>query len=110
MTTTEKEDKTYNGWTNYETWNVALWIGNEQGSQDFWQERARQAYDAAQADKYFTKAERAKLDLAEILKEDLSENTPTVTGFYADLLNAALSEVNHYEIVSHWIDEIEADT
>tara|TARA_Y100001963_G_C6680202_1_gene399469 strand:+ start:756 stop:992 length:237 start_codon:yes stop_codon:yes gene_type:complete len=19
----------YNGWTNYETWNVALWIGNE---------------------------------------------------------------------------------
>ena len=22
-------DTTYNGWTNYETWNVALWIGNE---------------------------------------------------------------------------------
>ena len=21
--------KTYNGWTNYETWNVALWIDNE---------------------------------------------------------------------------------
>ena len=25
------ENKGYNGWTNYETWNVALWIGNEQG-------------------------------------------------------------------------------
>jgi hypothetical protein len=28
---TDLTNRTYNGWTNYETWNVVLWIENAEG-------------------------------------------------------------------------------
>ena len=28
------EDKTYNGWKNYETWNVVLWLFNDESIHD----------------------------------------------------------------------------
>ena len=34
---------TYNGWANYETWNVALWIDNEQGTYEEARDMARRA-------------------------------------------------------------------
>ena len=37
----------YNGWTNYETWNVNLWLNNDQGTYDFIVELAKQYADDA---------------------------------------------------------------
>ncbi len=37
-------DNTYNGWTNYETWNVALWLGNDEGLYNLARGWARHGY------------------------------------------------------------------
>ena len=100
--------KNYNGWTNYETWLVKLWIDNDEGSQNYWQESARAMHNAALPDETFTQSERAALDLMNDLKsehEQIAEQAGVPnTGFVADLFNAAMSEVNWHEIAASLIE------
>jgi len=42
---TNLTDRTYNGWTNYETWNVVLWIENDPSIQDYIQEHEVCCYE-----------------------------------------------------------------
>ncbi len=102
------EEKKYNGWTNYETWNIALWLGNDEGSSNYWMDVAKETLNNAIADKTFSKIENAKLTLMQMLKDEIGDNNPLIdsANMYSDLLNAAISEVNFYEIASHYIDDI----
>ena len=100
------EKTTYNGWTNYETWNVALWMDNEQGMQEYWRDRALNWLAISVADKVFTKEERATLDLADEIREKFNDGMPDLgASTYADLLNSAMSEVNWYEIAKRLIED-----
>src|SRR5690349_15289419 len=110
------ENKTYNGWTNYETWNVKLWMDNDQGSYTYYTDLAPEVWDESEAEKSFTRAELAALDLADRLKDEyeegmvsLLERSKATASVWADLLGAALSEVNWYEIAEHYIDEVDKD-
>ena len=103
----------YNGWTNYETWVVSLWMDNEQPTQEYWAEKAREALlkanDTPSANyrmtgvEPFTVEERAALALDDILKEEHESALPELEGFASDLLSAAMSEVNWHEIATHLV-------
>jgi hypothetical protein len=106
------EDKKYNGWTNYETWVVNLWMSNDQGSDEYYRELAQETYNRADSEKSFTRDEVAIRNLADTLEGEFDERQSElvgVTGVFADLLNAAISEVNWHEIAEHYIADVDQD-
>ncbi len=111
-TNTEKEQQ-YNGWTNYETWAVALWIDNDQGSQSYWREEAeRQAQEAANCemvqDAVWTEANAARFNLADQLKDEITDASPEMeASLYTDLLQAALATVNWSEIAENLLSSLD---
>lgn len=104
-------DREYNGWTNYETWLVNLWMDNEEGSQAFFIERAEEIYGEAAEKPHFTRAEVAAQRFADWLKEWHEDNRPEMPtcGVFYDLLSGALSEVNWDEIAKHYIQAVEEE-
>jgi hypothetical protein len=80
----------YNGWPSYETWLVALWLGNDPETEALVQglvAAAESPYDAAQALK--------------ALVEELSPLGET-SGLHTDLLTAALSHVDWHAVAQHF--------
>jgi len=96
-------DEKYNGWTNYETWNVKLWMDNDEGSYRYWQDIAEELWEDVEKDKddFCTQMSRR-------LKDEHEENMPELQGTYADLLGAAMSVVDWYEIAESFVDELPA--
>lgn len=107
------EDAKYNGWTNYETWNCALWLDNDQGSHEYWTEVAQECYDEAEKDDTFTRKENATFALADRLKEQHEEAAEEwmsdQASFFADMVNASLSAVNWHEIAAHYLENVEEE-
>jgi len=81
-------DKTYNGWTNSETWLVNLWIGD--------------LLAEMQDD-----GEEVSADYVEQLVDEMvsAATEEDANGLVTDLLYGAVREINFHEIASHYQDE-----
>ena len=76
----------------------------------FCRDRARAAWvEAEHGGNPFVdlREDRAAILLASWLKDETEGGTPALLGFYADVLNAAISEVNWNEIATNWVEEID---
>lgn len=98
MTTT---DTTYNGWANYPTWAVNLWLSNDEG-----------LYRNAQqlvSDWATSSDDRHTIELADDFKTWVRDGlAPDLeASFAADLLGYALDQVDWMEIANAWIEDAE---
>ena len=95
---------TYNGWSNYETWNCNLWLDNDNYFNSVCNQKALDL-----ANDVVTKDESIYIlsnFIKEILDENMPENKPSV---YSDLLQSAISNINFYEIAEHFIKSARND-
>lgn len=95
-----KKDNTYNGWTNYETWNVALWYSNTQAYEYLITRKAKDFKDIYNEDESI----RRLAQWIECLVDD--EKPRMSNSLYSDILNTALNEVNYKEIATYYVDQL----
>jgi len=86
------ERREYNGWTNYETWLVNMWFGD--------------CFAAMQEDTGNMSADALEDFVMEMLE---SEGNIPQYGFAADIMNAALREVDWDELAEHYAVEDEEE-
>ena len=111
------EDKTYNGWKNYETWCVNLWISNEEPL--YREALAKAEYAVTYADGHpnvsagiWTTEQTERFVLADDLKDWVSDELSPDLGasMASDLYRAALSEVDWEEIADSWLEQVDRES
>lgn len=101
------EDKKYNGWNNYETWLVKLWLDNDEGTDSLMREFVQDARENPEVNQFMDYESRVQMTLKDKIKDFIEEMNPLAdtADLFTDLLNSALSEVDWYEIAEAYLED-----
>ncbi len=106
-------DDTHNGYANYETWLVALWLDGEQGAYEYWQTQGKAAWFRAGLEKHgwCAQSTSARINLRTTLHECIRDEHPLndKADVWSDLLGAALRRVDWFEIADNILDGCEIE-
>ena len=108
----------YNGWTNYETWNFKLWLDNDQDLHNY-------IIGEIKKIKSLPNDGRITYEVSNFLRSYIEDNVPNLNvsakgqskygsmcdknGFYQDILNAGLREINTYEVAESYLEDLKED-
>lgn len=85
----------YNGYKNYPTWNLNLWMDNDYGTYKHYHDELRNL------DPY---------ELAECIREDVDrdvEEKVIASGYISDILTWALQQIDYLEIAENIVESRE---
>lgn len=95
---------THEGFENYQTWAVSLWLNNDEGTWRYWNGAALEILNSLDSEKPSpAEIEKTVEELAESLKEHFEENTPTLPGPWCDLMTHSLAYVNWEEVAEGFV-------
>lgn len=109
-----RDSRRHNGWSNFETWCVNLWLENNEAACFHWREQARRCLEEAPDsrlvwDENFRIEDAATSMLAERLQDVIVDKMPPrPSDVYSDLLTAALGQVNWEELAVNLLADCKA--
>lgn len=102
------ETQKYNGWTNYATWCVNLWLSNDESTYFY---LVQQATEIKNNPDYFKIGDQKILKnpvvrLADIIKHMIDDSNPILdqADLYNDVLRHALAFVDYQEIAKSYLE------
>ena len=89
----EIQTTTYNGWVNFETWNVYTWFTNDEGTYNLIHELI-----TGTSNKY---------EAIDALKDYVADKNPIEdnASLYSDILTHSISRIAWQDIVNAFLDE-----